>query len=681
MALQTILVLHAPDDARDAFRMAEALSAASGGELDVRPLPAVDDDAPGGLDGVTDIVLIASEAAVASLAVSLILDDFLEANDRERVFPIVSSRAAGQESANAFISPLLKYQRTSDDGLLESVMTPVSVAGDLRTETARAIADRLSSKFPAQGLFGLQRFAERPGVGWGVAAGLALLAGVFGVEMIDRDRQLAEADLAIHQARVESTRLLARLEDTLPADARREVFARLGEDVILMAGADAPDASEEDLSRLAQLLHVVGEARRENNDVDGAFAAFNAAAGISGQLLAMAPEDPQRIFDHAQSVFWIGDLGFISGRYEIAAEQYAEYERLAALLIEIDPENPVYRGEWAYAQINSGIIDLEFDNWTGALARFDLAAELFQDGLIEQGVISETSLANAYGWAAAPLRSLGRLTEAAERRQQEIAILVDSLAENPESRTRRNRLLSARTALAILQMDLGDLDAAQAQIDLAGELASDLSAEWPANRSILRQHLTLERQRARLALWRGDLRTAQLINARARLEFANSADAEIDDHRYVDAAYFDLLAGEIAISAGAYDAALSSAAAALVSFERDIRTTGSRLRHFAAASLLIQGQALDAIGGRGEAERAWRAGLAHIDAMPEPRDLRAEDYRARLLWELEQRDAAEAIRTQLAASEYNRPDFRSFWNQPESSVNTASATLSEEQDG
>lgn len=688
MAAKTVLVLHAPDDAKDAYRMAAAISAAAtiGRDVEIRPVVALDSEETPEAGSATHIVLIASEAAMASLAVSQFLHAFLEKCDREQVFPVVSSSAGQSEQADAFISPLLKYRRASDDALLESVASPIAIAGDLRTETASAIARRMAPELSGSpfSLFGLpmaRRVAARPGVGWGVAASLVVFSSLLGFAALESGRRLQEADLAAHQARVETTRLLAELEDTLSPDARREVFNRLGDAVISLSGTGLSQASDEDISSYARMLHVVGDARRRSNDVDGALVAFNAAARMTGQLLAARPEDPQRMFDHAQSVFWIGDLGFASGRYDIAAEQYAEYERLAAQLIEADPDNPVYRGEWAYAQINSGIIDLEFDEWDAALVRFDRAAELFATGLIELGVVTDNDLANAHGWAASPLRALGRLSEAAERRVSEVAILEQSLAANADSRSLRNRLVSARTALAILHMDLGDLDAAATEIERAGELARELVATWPDNRSILRQHLTLERQRARLALWRGDLRTAQLINTQARRDFASSASAEIDDHRYVDSAYFDLLAAEIAISAGAHDAALSAAASALVNFERDISATGSRLRHYAAASLLVQGQAFDALSRRGDAERAWRAGLAHIEAMPEPRDLRAEDYRSRLLWQLGRRDEAESLRAMIGSSEYNRPDFQAFWADPSAAINTARSTASETDDG
>ncbi|WP_420430614.1 hypothetical protein [Hyphobacterium sp.] len=688
MTATSVLVLHAPDDAKDAYRMVAALSATApiGRDVDVRPAAALDSEASPDTRGATHIVLIASEAAIASLAVSQFLHAFLETSDRAHVFPVVSSAAGQDAHANAFISPLLQYKRASDDSLLESVTSPVRIAGDLRTETASAIAGRLAPEFadpqrPRFGLAAARRIAARPGTGWGVAASLVVISGLFGIAALDRGQRLQEADLAAHQARVETTRLLAELEDTLSPDARREVFNRVGDAVISLADAGASQASDADISSFARMLHVVGDARRRSNDVEGALVAFNAAARMTGQLLAARPEDPQRVFDHAQSVFWIGDLGFVSGRYDIAAEQYAAYERLAAQLIEIDPDNPVYRGEWAYAQINSGIIDLEFDNWDAALVRFDRAAELFEDGLIELGVVADDDLANAHGWAASPLRALGRLSEATERRAREVAVLEQSLAGNSDSRSLRDRLVGARTALAILHMDLGDLDAAETEIERAGDLARELVAAWPDNRSILRHHLTLERQRARLALWRGDLRTAQLINTQARRDFASSTSAEIDDHRYVDAAYFDLLAADVAMAAGAHDAALSAAASALVNFERDISSTGSRLRHFAAASLLVQGQAFDALGRRGDAERAWRAGLAHVEAMPEPRDLRAEDYRSRLLWWLGRREEAEALYSVIAASEYHRPDFEAFWAAPPVAIETVSATGDEAEDG
>ena len=51
---------------------------------------------------------------------------------------------------------------------------------------------------------------------------------------------------------------------------------------------------------------MIGEIDVRRGDMASALKAFRSARDTTAELLARAPNDPQRIFEHAQSVYWVG---------------------------------------------------------------------------------------------------------------------------------------------------------------------------------------------------------------------------------------------------------------------------------------------------------------------------------------------------------------------------------------
>ena len=87
------------------------------------------------------------------------------------------------------------------------------------------------------------------------------------------------------------------------------------------------------LARRARALILVGEINQKRSDLDAALAAYEAAAAATGELLRRAPKDAQRIFDHAQSVFFVGSVAVERNDLAKGEAQMNEYLRLAEELV------------------------------------------------------------------------------------------------------------------------------------------------------------------------------------------------------------------------------------------------------------------------------------------------------------------------------------------------------------
>ena len=75
----------------------------------------------------------------------------------------------------------------------------------------------------------------------------------------------------------------------------------------------------------------------------------------TAEAVRRAPDDPKRVFDHAQNVFWLGEIARFRGQFDQAESEYREYKRLADQLVTVEPDNLRWRMEGLYGGENVGI--------------------------------------------------------------------------------------------------------------------------------------------------------------------------------------------------------------------------------------------------------------------------------------------------------------------------------------
>ncbi|HEX7759553.1 MAG TPA: toll/interleukin-1 receptor domain-containing protein, partial [Caulobacteraceae bacterium] len=113
------------------------------------------------------------------------------------------------------------------------------------------------------------------------------------------------------------------------------------------------------LGRRARVLQLLGSLRDTRGDLNAALTMFEAAAKSTGELLERDPDNPARIFDHAQSVYWVGYMAQRQGRLAQAQARFEDYRRLAQRLVAIDPRREDWRAELAYADTDLGVVMLK----------------------------------------------------------------------------------------------------------------------------------------------------------------------------------------------------------------------------------------------------------------------------------------------------------------------------------
>ena len=294
----------------------------------------------------------------------------------------------------------------------------------------------------------------------------------------------AEAQLQRDEAQGLVEFMLTDLRQRLDAVGRLDVLEAVGER--LSASYARQDLSRLDadaLGRRARVQLLLGEIEGTRGNLDAALSQYRQAAASTGELLAREPDDPQRIYDHAQSVFWVGQVAWQRGEADVARQHFTQYHDYARQLVGHDPDNADWQMELNYGLSNLGTLAMDRGDAVAAERHFREALEVSRalsdavpddaDRMINTG----TSLA----WLADALLRQGKLLASGELRQEETALYERWLAGQPADANVRQLLVDARSRIAQIHLGLGRPEQARDDAALATALADDLLAGDPQN--------------------------------------------------------------------------------------------------------------------------------------------------------------------------------------------------------
>lgn len=242
---------------------------------------------------------------------------------------------------------------------------------------------------------------------------------------------------------------------------------------------DKASLSDEALAQRSRALTMMGEIANTRGDLGGALERYREALASTTEQLRRDPNNPQRLFDQAQNIFWVGQIAWQRGQIDEGAKAFREYKRLAQRMIQIAPDNPKYRLEGTYADSNLGTLLIE-------QRRFAEASAAFQSGLVATEALAaaqpgnadlQKSLIESHAWLAEAQEGTGQLDEAITHRERELV-----LAERWTSDAAiREKMVVARRALGRLLASRGQLGAGIAQLRQAILVANALIATEPGN--------------------------------------------------------------------------------------------------------------------------------------------------------------------------------------------------------
>lgn len=315
--------------------------------------------------------------------------------------------------------------------------------------------------------------------------------------------------------------MLGDLRKKLDAVGRLDVLDGVGEKSLAYYARQDPDHLDANsLGRRSRALHLIGEMHEQRGQLDLAQTAFQRAADTTAHLLADTPNDAQRIFDHAQSVYWVGHLAYLRGQMPEAERQFRDYIRLANHLVRIDSANLDWQAEAAYARGNLSVIFLNTSRVPEALEILTQQSDIWQH-LAAAKPAYAFDLANTYGFMANAYEAQGDFQHAIEAQKNKIPALA--LVPNAEKNQQVRRSLFTVTAeLARLELMLGQADAAHQLALDAVQSAQALVAVDPQNKFWLEQLYV-----AQVRLADAQMATGDRTGARTNSDLALAGSAKL----------------------------------------------------------------------------------------------------------------------------------------------------------
>lgn len=571
-----------------------------------------------------------------------------------------ASDLPGREAEECF-PPALRFELDADGALGDERAEPIAAdareAGDgKRLAKLKLVAGMLG--------VGLDELVEREAqrrqkrlafIAVGSLAGMALTSGLAVVAVQARD----EAQMQRAEAEGLVGFMLGDLRDKLAPLGRLDVLDSVGGKALgYYEKQDKDRLSEEGLAQRSKALTLIGEIAQFRGDMNGALRRYREALAGTGEAVKRAPDDPQRIFDHAQNVFWVGYIALQRGLLSEAEQSFREYKRLAQRLIALDPDEPKWRLESVYADTNLGMMLVESHKFTAATPTFRAAlddietlvgrdpANLdYQNQLIE----SLAYLSQAQGYS-------GDLEGAMATRERQVALLDRLMGENAGNAKLKRKAAAARRAMGNLLADRGETHSGLDQLGKAKILSDELLKTEPGNTEWLQLLAGTNFDLGDLLLASGQIDAAGAA-ARRGCDVAGSLlrrDKSVIEWS-LDAQRECLkLRAQLALAKGAHDEAMARAKELLTLRDGKERPIDAGLARAAAMGLIGD---MHLAAGRGDrAATAWRQALA---ALPTESDETPPEQAQRSIFMrlLGMRDAADRLAARLDAIGYRHPRY------------------------
>ena len=449
--------------------------------------------------------------------------------------------------------------------------------------------------------------------------------------------------------------MLGDLKDKLEPIGRLDALDGVGSRVLAYySKQDASELSDAALIQRARALSLTAQVAYLRGNYDAAARLYREALTGTAEAVRRSPEDAERLFEHAQNVFWVGDLSRRRGKTAEAAARFREYRDLAGRMVAIEPDNLKYRMEVQYARENLGIVLMNQRNYAQAAGQFGAIVTAMDSirSIDPDNEEYQKELSNALGWLADTNRALGRTDAAIAVRQRQIAYLNKLIAGGNSDVALKQQLIVGHQALGLLFTSRREFELGIGEYRKALEQAARLISVEPTNRNWrdLSASVRLELATTLLALGRGDDAAYQAGVGCDITADLRARDPDVARWRSLETRCLSVRS-RLAMTKGATPEALTLAQQAVASARSERTGDPVTDRYLLAAAWRLLGDVRKRAGDADGAVSAWTDGLSQL-----PRNVTERPWemneRAELLRRLGRGNEAGPIASKLAASGY-----------------------------
>jgi tetratricopeptide (TPR) repeat protein len=231
---------------------------------------------------------------------------------------------------------------------------------------------------------------------------------------------------------------------------------------------DTADLSDAALLQRSRALSITAQVAYARGNQLSALKLYQEAQAGTKEAVRRNPDDPQRLYDHAQNVFWIGEISRFRGQLGAAEAAYSSYKKLAGRMVALQPDNLRWKMEAQYAEANLGIVYYQQRRLPEADRAFGQALAMIEPlaSIDPNNGTYQKSLAEGLGWLADTERAEGRIDEAIALRRRQIDLLT-RLEGSTDDVDYAMRAIPAHQALAMLFEFRGQPAAAETELRMA----------------------------------------------------------------------------------------------------------------------------------------------------------------------------------------------------------------------
>lgn len=455
-----------------------------------------------------------------------------------RVFALIvggepnATAIAGREGEECF-PPALRFELDQDGNLTDSPTEPLAADARQDGDGKRYALLKVAAGMLGVGLDDLVRrdAARRARQAWTITS--ASLAGTAATAALAVFAIAKSNEATLMRGKAENliefmlTDLKDKLEPVGRLDVLESVVARAMD---YYADQDPKSLNDDALARRAKAMMQLGTIDFRRNNLDAAQTAYETAEAATAELLRRSPNNPDRIFDHAQNVFYVGEVARSSSDLLTAEKKMSEYLRLAEMLVATDSTKSQWQMERAYATSNLGMVKFDAGEYEAASVEFRKSINQRHALSIAEPSDEKLRFAYAYAisWLAYADLMLGRYRSAIHLIEEQLAIYGHTADIQSNNFFVLDAVVTTQRRLAEAHIGLGELKRASAVLDAAAIMANKLTARdrENANWSVNASHI--ERLKSLLYAELGDADAAFEAVNRA-VGFAESAIAGDND--------------------------------------------------------------------------------------------------------------------------------------------------------
>ncbi|HVF38209.1 MAG TPA: toll/interleukin-1 receptor domain-containing protein [Sphingomicrobium sp.] len=413
---------------------------------------------------------------------------------------------------------------------------------------------------------------------------------------------------------------------------------------------DASELSDAALLQRSQALSLTAQVANSRGDTGTAQQLYRQALQGTAEALRRSPDDPQRLFDHAQNVFWIGEIARDLGQTNRAELAYREYKRLADRMVGIEPDNLKWRMEALYANENIGVLLYNQRRFAEAARQFENARRPMESlAAIDSGNAEyQKEFSTLLAWLADSHRAQGKLDRAIAVRERQASFLRQRIASGRTDVVFRQHLIPAYQALGILLNSQGQTERGIEQIRRSVAESERLLPVEPDNNlwKGLAAQARLELARTLFSL---DRRGEAATEARAACSLVAQVRARDPEgswrHLQTDCL---ALRSRLALKSATEAEALRLAKLALASAKSERSEDPTRQRYRTATVFRQLGDIHRRMGDSDAAKAAWTAAFAQLPRNVTERPAEMHE-RAEILNRLGRTEEANELRGKLDA--------------------------------